>query len=60
MNTSRSVLPAGLYKRHGFLAGICGYRAYLYFRFSLSFRHIGKMMAKHGAVLSYDTVRNLI
>ena len=49
--------PAELYKRHRFLAEIISHVVWLYFRFSLSFRDVEKLMFERGVVLTYETVR---
>jgi putative transposase len=45
------------YHRHRFPAEIISHCVWLYFRFPLSFRDVEEMLAKHGVVLTYETVR---
>ena len=45
------------YHRHRFPAEIISHCVWLYFRFSLSFRHVEELMSSRGVSLSYETVR---
>ncbi len=45
------------YTRHRYPAEIIAHAVWLYFRFSLSFRDVGELMAARGVTLSYETVR---
>jgi putative transposase len=46
-----------LYKRHRFPAEIISHSAWLYDRFSLSYRDVEELMAKRGVTLTYEAVR---
>ncbi len=45
------------YKGFRFPPEIISHCVWLYFRFSLSYRDVGDLMAQHGIVLTYETVR---
>src|ERR1700686_3628814 len=45
------------YKGFRFPPEIISHAVWLYFRFSLSFRDIEELLAQHGIVVSYETVR---
>lgn len=45
------------YRGDPFPPGMISHCVWLYFRFSLSFRDIEEVMAEHGVVLTYETVR---
>lgn len=45
------------YKGFRFPPEIISHAVWLYFRFSLSFRDVEEIMAQHGIVLTYETVR---
>lgn len=46
-----------LYRRHRFLAEILAHTAWLYFRFPLSLRMVGDMLAARGIIVSHQTIR---
>ncbi len=48
---------APTYKRHRFPAEIIAHAVWLYFRFALSYRDVGELLAERGVVLTYETVR---
>jgi putative transposase len=45
------------YRRHRFSAEIVQYAVWLYFRFPLSYRDVGDLLAERGVEVSYETVR---
>jgi putative transposase len=45
------------YTRHQFPAEIISHYVWLYFRFCLSYRDIGELMAERGISLAYEAVR---
>jgi putative transposase len=45
------------YKGHRYPVEIIAYRAWLYFRFPLSFREVEEPMLERGVLVSYETVR---
>src|SRR3712207_4041 len=45
------------YARHHFPAEVISYAIWLYFRFPLSLRMVGEMLAARGIVVSHETVR---
>jgi putative transposase len=42
---------------HGFPAEVISHAVWFYFRFPLSLRMVEEMLAAHGIVVGYDTVR---
>jgi putative transposase len=48
---------ASLYRGHRFPAAIVSHCVWLYLRFPLSYRDVEEMMAEHGVVVSYETIR---
>jgi putative transposase len=46
-----------LYKGYRFPAEIISHAAWLYFRFSLSYRDVEELMAARGIVVTYETIR---
>jgi len=46
-----------LYPRHRFPAEIISHCVWLYFRFALSYRDVGEIMAVRGITLTYETIR---
>src|SRR5262245_38384426 len=52
-----NIAAANPYKCHRFPAEIIGYCVWLYFRFSLSYRNVERLMAKRGVILTYEAVR---
>lgn len=57
---TRHMLPlptSNLYKRHRFPAEIFSHCVWLYFRFCLSYRDVGELMAERGVTLSHEAVR---
>jgi putative transposase len=53
----KTQLSADLYKEYRFPADIISHCIWLYFRFSLSYRDVEEIMAEHGVVLTYETIR---
>src|SRR3954468_14891522 len=45
------------YKRHRFPPAIIGHAVWLYFRFALSYRDVEELLAEHGVLVSYETIR---
>jgi transposase-like protein len=45
------------FKRHRFPPEIIQHAAWLYFRFTLSFRDVEELLAQRGIGVSYETVR---
>ena len=45
------------YARHQFPAEIIRHAVWLYLRFSLSYRDVEELLAKHAVEISYETVR---
>lgn len=45
------------YKRRGFPATVIQRAVWLYFRFTLSLRDVGEMLAQRGIDVSYETIR---
>jgi len=50
-------MPSSLYRRHRFPAEIISHTVWLYFRFALSYRDVEEIMAMHGVLLTYETIR---
>ena len=46
-----------LYRRHRFPAEIISHAAWLYFRFNLSHRDVGELLAERGIQVSYEAIR---
>ena len=45
------------FKRHRFPADVIRHAVWLYYRFTLSFRDVGELLAQRGIDVSYETVR---
>jgi len=45
------------YSRHRFPPEVIRYAVWLYFRFTMSFRDVGNLMAERGFEISYETIR---
>ena len=45
------------FKRHRFPPDVIRYGVWLYFRFTLSFRDVGELLAQRGVEVSYETIR---
>lgn len=45
------------YRGYRFPPGIIGHAVWLYYRFSLSFRHVEDLLAQRGIEVSYETIR---
>jgi transposase-like protein len=48
------------YNRHRFPPGIISYVVWLYYRFNLSHRDIGDLLAERGINVSYESIRPLL
>lgn len=46
------------YQRHRFPADVIRHAAWLYFRFTLSFRDVEELLAQRGIEVSYETIRS--
>jgi putative transposase len=55
--TARACPTCPSYAGHRFPAEIINHAVWLYFRFPLSLRHVGEILAARGVVVSHDTVR---
>jgi transposase-like protein len=48
------------YRRHCFLPVVIQHAAWLYLRFTLSYRDVEELLAERGIDLSYESVRNWV
>ncbi len=45
------------YKRHRFPPEVIAHAVWLYFRFALSYRDVEELLAEHGVIVTYETIR---
>ncbi|MFT4998320.1 MAG: putative transposase [Chitinophagales bacterium] len=47
-----------IYKRHRFPPDIISYAVWVYYRFNLSYRDVGYLLAERGVIVSREAIRH--